>query len=263
MARPCDLQRERSNGAASMNARPVQSLPALPPSPTAQAYAELQLAFDHYNRELFAGELPPCLMTMQREKRSYGYFSSERFVHHQDKSTTDEIAINPAYFAVVPLLEVLQTVVHEMVHAWQFHFGNPSRSGYHNREWADKMEAIGIMPSSTGQPGGARTGQKMADYAIPEGPFMLATESLLTQDFRISWLDRFPAMMPTPAIGAGDVAGAAGGHLADVLQPATGNRSNRVKYRCPTCGVQAWGKPSLRLLCGGDDCASAALVPVE
>ena len=132
-------------------------------NPTAQAYAELQLAFDHYNRELFAGELPPCLITMQREKRSYGYFSSERFVHHHDKSKTDEIAINPAYFAVVPLLEVLQTVAHEMVHAWQFHFGNPSRSGYHNREWADKMEAIGLMPSSTGQPGGARTGQKMAD----------------------------------------------------------------------------------------------------
>ena len=61
-------------------------------NPTAQAYAELQLAFDHYNRELFAGELPPCLITMQREKRSYGYFSSERFVHHHDKSKTDEIA---------------------------------------------------------------------------------------------------------------------------------------------------------------------------
>ena len=211
-------------------------------NPTAQAYAELQLAFDHYNRELFAGELPPCLITMQREKRSYGYFSSERFVHHHDKSKTDEIAINPAYFAVVPLLEVLQTVAHEMVHAWQFHFGNPSRSGYHNREWADKMEAIGLMPSSTGQPGGARTGQKMADYAIP---------------------DRFPAIMPTPAIDAGAGAGAAGGHLADVLQPATGNRSNRIKYRCPTCGVQAWGKPALRLLCGGDDCASAPLAPVE
>src|SRR3546814_10699728 len=68
--------------------------------PISQAYAELQLAFDHYNRELFAGELPPCLITMQREKRSYGYFSSERFVHHHDKSKTDEIAINPAYFAV-------------------------------------------------------------------------------------------------------------------------------------------------------------------
>src|SRR3546814_4810736 len=125
--------------------------------PISQAYAELQLAFDHYNRELFAGELPPCLITMQREKRSYGYFSSERFVHHHDKSKTVEIAINPAYFSVVPLLEVLQTVAHEMVHAWQFHFGNPSRSGYHNREWADNMEAIGLMPPSTGQPGGARS----------------------------------------------------------------------------------------------------------
>lgn len=71
-------------------------------SPTAQAYAELQAAFDHYNRELFGGELPPCLITMQREKRTYGYFSSERFVHRHDRSKTDEIAINPSYFAVVP-----------------------------------------------------------------------------------------------------------------------------------------------------------------
>ena len=77
-------------------------------SPTAQAYAELQAAFDHYNRELFGGELPPCLITMQREKRTYGYFSSERFVHRHDRSKTDEIAINPSYFAVVPLLEVLR-----------------------------------------------------------------------------------------------------------------------------------------------------------
>lgn len=92
---------------------------------------------------------------------------------------------------------------------------------------------------------------------------MLATDALLTQNFRISWLDRFPAIMPTPAIDAGAGAGAADGHLADVLQPATGNRSNRIKYRCPTCGVQAWGKPALRLLCGGDDCASAPLAPVE
>jgi len=93
---------------------------------------------------------------------------------------------HPSYFAVVPLLEVLQTLVHEMVHAWQFHFGKPGRRGYHNKEWADKMEAIGLMPSSTGKPGGARTGEKMADYAIPGGLFMQATDKLLTQDFKIS-----------------------------------------------------------------------------
>lgn len=231
-------------------------------SPTAQAYAELQSAFDHYNKELFGGDLPHCLITMQREKRTYGYFSSERFVHRHDKSKTDEIAINPSYFAVVPLLEILQTLVHEMVHAWQFHLGKPSRVGYHNREWADKMEAIGLMPSSTGQPGGARTGQKMADYAIPGGPFMIATDALMTQDFRISWLDRHPAIAPTGSVSIGGEDGD-GDDLADVLQPATGNRSNRVKFRCPSCGAQAWGKPTLRVLCGGEDCKTVPLDPVE
>ncbi|MCK8421085.1 hypothetical protein LXA29_17020, partial [Erwinia amylovora] len=27
------------------------------------------------------GSLPPCLITLQREKKTYGYFSAERFVH--------------------------------------------------------------------------------------------------------------------------------------------------------------------------------------
>src|SRR3546814_15117619 len=87
--------------------------------------------------------LPRCLITMQREKRTYGYFSRRRFVHTVDQRSTDEIAINPSYFAVVPLIEILQTIVHEMVHAWQAHFGKQSRPGYHNQEWAAKMEESG------------------------------------------------------------------------------------------------------------------------
>lgn len=234
-------------------------------NPTVQAYAELQAAFDHYNERLFGGELPFCLITMQREARTYGYFSSERFVHRHDKRKTDEIAINPAFFAVVPLLEVLQTLVHEMVHAWQFHFGKPGRRGYHNKEWADKMESIGLMPSSTGKPGGARTGEKMADYPIPGGLFMQATDELLAREFTVSWIDRFPVRI-AGSMSSADAGDDDGGELAELVaelakQP-TGNRSNRVKYRCPTCGAQAWGKPSLRLLCGGDDCDAAELEAV-
>ena len=228
--------------------------------PTAQAYAELQGAFDHYNRELFGASIPYCLITMQRENRAYGYFSSERFVHRQNKTKVDEIAINPAFFAVVPVLEVLQTVVHEMVHAWQFHHGSPGRRGYHNREWADKMEAVGLMPSNTGKPGGKRTGEKMADYAIDGGPFMLATENLLASGFGISWLDRFPVAVS----GSHTVSGITDDdddddELLELVETAPpGNRSNRVKYRCPTCGAQVWGKPSLHLLCGSDGCEAAA-----
>lgn len=229
-------------------------------NPTAEAYAELQAAFDHFNRELFSGSLPPCLITMQREKRSYGYFSSERFVHQHDQRTTDEIAINPSYFAVIPLLEVLQTLVHEMTHAWQFHHGKPGRRGYHNKEWAEKMESIGLMPSSTGEPGGARTGEKMADYVIPGGLFMAATEKLLTQDFKISWFDRLtPVQVATITdVGEGD-----GGDLVELITTPAADRSNRLKYRCPSCGAQAWGKPSLRLLCGVEDCNAVALDAVD
>ncbi len=54
------------------------------------------------------------------------------------------------------------------------------------------MEAIGLMPSDTGKPGGKKTGEKMADYAIDGGPFMQATEALLKTDFRITWFDRHP-----------------------------------------------------------------------
>ena len=87
----------------------------------------------------------------------------------------------------------MQTLVHEMVHLWQAHFGKPGRGRYHNGQWADKMEAIGLMPSSTGKPGGQRTGDCMADYAIEGGRFLQACAALVTADFRISWYDRFPA----------------------------------------------------------------------
>lgn len=260
-----------------------------PLDPTRQAYDELQGAFDHYNHRLFGGTLPACLITMQREKRTYGYFSSRRFVHRLDMSMTDEIAINPSYFGVVPMLEILQTMVHEMCHLWQEHFGKPGRRRYHNKEWADKMEAIGLMPSSTGRPGGARTGEHIMDYAMAGGAFMRATEELLTRDFCISWADRFPppdsmleaatiASMSAITIAGDDDApigaeslpaalpgqarlpedlAALAPHLV-VRNPEQPNRSNRVKYRCPECAAQVWGKPGLRVLCGGRDCDGVA-----
>src|SRR5205809_476125 len=48
-------------------------------NPTEQAYRELQQAYDVFNRRLFAGQLPPCLITMQRKNRTYGYFSGDRW----------------------------------------------------------------------------------------------------------------------------------------------------------------------------------------
>ena len=252
---------------------------ATPPrlAPTRETYAELQHAYEHFNQRLFGDTLPQCLITLQREKRTCGYFSAARFAS-LDGRTTDEIALNPTYFAAVPIIETLQTLVHEMTHLWQHHFGKPGRARYHNEEWAQKMESVGLMPSSTGRPGGRRTGDMMADYAITDGPFLAACDALLTASFQLSWYDRFPAIEHV-ATGqwsmATQIQGMQGTQppmaavpaLAEAVRPvgapapSTGtsttesppaNRSLRVKYRCSGCAspVQVWGKPGLKLVCG-------------
>lgn len=40
--------------------------------PTATTYDELRRAFEFFNARLFQGKLPACLLTLQREKRTYG-----------------------------------------------------------------------------------------------------------------------------------------------------------------------------------------------
>ena len=52
-----------------------------PANPTAKTYAALNRAFDFFNDRLFGGELPPCLVTLQRKNKAYGYFGvGTRFV---------------------------------------------------------------------------------------------------------------------------------------------------------------------------------------
>ncbi|MDQ1817210.1 SprT-like domain-containing protein [Massilia sp. CCM 9210] len=242
------------------------------PRQTAIVYAELQLAYDTFNVELFDNSLADCLLTLQRKERTMGYFSAARF-GNRSKEELHEIAMNPAYFAVVPLIEIMATMVHEMCHLWQHQHGTPARRRYHDKEWAEKMEAIGLMPSTTGLPGGKKTGDKMADYPIEGGRFLEACRGLLTRDFQISWYDRFVAYRPgesaTGAAAPGMLAGLpataaaipADSGVALVLQPVelvggAVNESNRSKYSC-SCPIKTsvWGKPGLHIICG--ECGAA------
>ncbi|HFG2817350.1 TPA: SprT-like domain-containing protein [Escherichia coli] len=257
--------------------------------PTPETYDELQRAYDFFNEKLFSNELPPCLITLQREKRTYGYCSFKRFVGRESGYTVDEIAMNPVYFSIRTIKATLSTLVHEMVHQWQFHFGEPGRRGYHNKQWAARMERVGLMPSDTGEPGGRKVGQSMTHYIIAGGPFDMACDELLTGHFRLSWMDRFPPYQPKP----GAVLSPTGkGYIDDeeddseheqeveegrdpvelddeiieamrfVTPPpeAPVNKTNREKYSCPVCHINLWGKPGIVVYCGGEHCNKAALV---
>nr|AFK89009.1 Mpr protein [Acetobacter pasteurianus] len=223
--------------------------------PTDTTYRELQIAYNHFNEELFSGQLPSCLITLQRDKKTYGYFSSEQF-SNRENILTDEISLNPAFFGVRSIEESLSTLVHEMTHLWQAHFGKPGRGRYHNREWAAKMIDLGLTPTDTGEPGGKMTGDRMTHLINPDGAFAASCARLIGQEYTLSWIDRFPPQAPG-AKGGEEGEGEEGG----AAEPK--NKSNRVKFRCPVCEAQAWGKPGLRLLCGGENCEAAPLVPAE
>jgi predicted SprT family Zn-dependent metalloprotease len=189
-------------------------------------YGGLQQAYDHFNATLFGGKLPDVFITYQRRAHSAGYFSPDRFSGCVGKFGRHELALNPDGFIGQSDQQVLQTLTHEMVHAWQHHCGKPPARGYHNAEWAAKMKSIGLQPSSTGMVGGNETGQHMSDYIIPDGPFVRSYEKLAETGWRLN-LQSAPHPNPTRA------------------------PKLKTKFSCESdCGHNLWGKSSANPVCG-------------
>jgi hypothetical protein len=203
--------------------------------PTTRAYTTLTEAYNHFNRVSFGNCLPKCIITWQRKNGARGYFASRRFKTRNGDTFIDEIALNPAYFAERTTKEILSTLFHEMVHVWQQHHGTPSRTGYHNAEWARKMEELGLIPSSSGEPGGDKTGQRVSHYIEVNGQFDRACNELLERGAEIEFVDSNGA--PTSKKGK-----------------ASAPR-NKITYSCAGCRTNTWGKPGLNLICG--DCQTA------
>ena len=202
--------------------------------PTRETYDPLQQAYENLNRSLFEGELPNCLITLQRSKKSYGYFCGDRF-GRADGTLTDEIALNPSHFRDRPQEEVLATLAHEMVHLWQHHFGTPGRGRYHNKEWAEKMKSIGLQPTSTGKDDGPETGDVMGHLILPDGPFDRAVRKLLARGMVVLWTEQ-PEKRP-------DADG-------DEDAPAESKSGKRVRYICPHGDMKAWARHGAKLVCG-------------
>jgi len=262
--------------------------------PTPAVYEEWQSAFDWFNERLFQNEVPQCLITLHRHPRARGYFSPKRFMNRSGQ-LIDEIAMNPECFAMQSPMSVLSTLCHEMAHSYTSAKGEEKRRTYHCTFWADKMSEIGLEPSSTGQPGGKRTGQQMSHCIVEGGPFDIACRELLATGDFVSWFDTYtqtestgghvfvaPAEPDktsgegneeegkTPPVAKGTpkpvqavvpkavapAPAALGGNIIDKLMKPSQRKdknsdgSNRLKFSCPSCKDNAWGKPTLMLICG-------------
>ena len=201
-------------------------------SPTKVQFTAYEQMFGFFNRRLFGGGLPACLLNFSRKAKTYGFFAPERWQHDHAKEVRHEISLNPASLRTRKPIDVASTLVHEMVHLWQQEFGRPSRTGYHNAEWATKMDEVGLTPSSTAAPGGARVGQAVSHYIATGGRFAEAFAAMPSK-FLLPW-------------------------SCEELEDGQGKKPasrNKVKYTCTGCDTNVWGKPGLAVVCG--DCEEA------
>ena len=211
--------------------------------PTDDTFNLLQEAYDFFNQALFENRLPPCLILLHRKTGTHGYYWPEQFRAISDEQQKlDEIALNPTTLNRGDRL-VLSTLVHEMVHLWQRHFGKPSRNGYHNRQWAKEMRRVGLMPTDTGEVGGKQTGQSVTHYIIQNGLYDVTFERWSKQARPLLWTGEEETYHVSRGGRRRTIAG-------------TGKQKERPiskqKFSCPKCQLNAWAKPSANLLCG--DC---------
>ncbi|PSM31182.1 hypothetical protein BVG81_006700 [Haliangium sp. UPWRP_2] len=190
--------------------------------PTPQQFGAYQAMFDHFNRMLFDGSLPSVLLTFS-SRDTQGYFKPQKW--EDGRGHTHEIGMNPHQLRHRPRWAIAAALVHDMCHLWQELHGHPSRVGYHNREWAERMCQLGLIPTDSGQPGGRQTGQRMEQIIDPDGAFQRALQSVPSAHWlpwqRVGW-----AVHGVPPF----------------------NRKS--KYSCPNAHGNVWGRPNLWLFCG-------------
>lgn len=225
-------------------------------------------AYQYFNKKLFSGKLPACVITIREAPRSLGYFSSKRFTNGNE--TLDEIALNSHFFKSRSIDETFSTLGHEMCHLWQAHFGKPGRGKYHNAEWAEKMEGIGLLPTATGivGEGQKKTGDSVTHAIDPEGIFRKTVDAYLENKSIELWGDvltlqclsvtrynfdkGYRAMIDNQkAAGSDDDDGDDEGEGKG--GGATRKKQTRARYSCE-CDSHIWARPGLSIRC--NDCGS-------
>lgn len=187
-------------------------------------YDSLHKAFDYFNKHLFGDKLPGVILVVHRKRNAHGYFWAEQWAKKDGEEKLPEIALNPETMGRSEK-EVLSTLVHEMVHHQQQVFGTPPKSAYHNKEWADMMDAVGLQPTTDGTKDGKRTGRNCTHLIVKSGAFDTACGKLLkTKGFDMSWFVR-----PAISLKKRDL--------------------SKVKHTCPGCGLKVWGKLGISVTC--------------
>ena len=202
----------------------------------------LNKVFDLLNAEFFENTLSRPTITIQSTPKAYGHFSLRDDTWVSKIGGTHEINIGAGTLAR-PIEEVTATLLHEMVHYWNYENGvqDCSRGNtYHNRQFKAAAEAHGLNVEHNDKYGWNDTtpSDSLLDFILENG----LTDILINRNeftgFRIT--------------GTGTHDGAE--------SPTPRRTSSTRKYICPCCGNSVRATKAVNIGCL--DCGEQ-MIPVE
>lgn len=193
----------------------------------------LNKVFDLLNAEFFENALSRPTITIQSTPRAYGHFTLNDDTWVSTIGGSHEINIGAGTLAR-PIEEVCATLLHEMVHYYNYIMGiqDCSRGNtYHNRKFKQAAEQRGLIVTHSDTHGWSHTSPSeiLLNFVIDNG----LTDILLNRND-----------------GAGFYIGKTGTHSGSVeigVKPT--KTSSTRKYICPCCGMSVRATRTVRIAC--------------
>lgn len=201
-------------------------------APSVEIATELQQAFDHFNRTLYAGKLEPVVFSNCRLKKAKGYFWAKQWARRKEmKGKVHEIGLDFAKLHGENDKQVLSTLVHEMAHLQIEQIGKAPKKPFHCKYWVAAMKQVGLTPiiiDSKGNISSKPTGPNATHEIDKGGPFDKACDELLKSGFKLSWASEA---------------------VIEPEKPKAKKRAGgKFKYEAD-CGAAFWGKPNIAANC--------------
>ena len=198
-----------------------------------RAAGYLNKIFDLLNAEYFENALSRPTITIQSTPKAYGHFSLREDTWVSKMGGTHEINVGAGTLAR-PIEEVVATLLHEMVHYFNYENGiqDCSRGNtYHNKRFKQAAEERGLNVSHSDKYGWSHTEptEELIDFVIEND----LTDILINRNDGMSFF-------------TGKTGTHSGGVVITGKPPRT---SSTRKYICPCCGMSVRATRTVRIAC--------------
>ena len=194
----------------------------------------LNKIFDLLNERFFESALARPTITIQSTPKAYGHFSLQADAWVSTIGATHEINIGAGTLAR-PIEQIVATLLHEMVHYYNFVHGvqDCSRGNtYHNKAFKKEAEARGLIVERSEKYGWSRT-----------SPSDLLLEFVLDNDLTDILLNR-NEFTSFQIAGTGTHSGG-----YDITGTTEKKKSSTRKFVCPCCGMSVRATREVRIAC--------------